>query len=157
MILHSARGREKVPRTFPNRCPRNAIHSKHHPTFWSRLKTNQPMYPNSNRSRCASEAISLCHSLLVFSCLHSRGGGLGFLSILLSTFAAHHPSSLTLTTNLRWRRSARWGSGRGALAPAGLLLRVLVAWWAAVLLAEVPPALGHLHAVSSWHFKITDR
>lgn len=45
MLLHSARGREKVPSSFSNRCPRNAIHSKDHPTFWSRCIFHKPTSP----------------------------------------------------------------------------------------------------------------
>lgn len=90
--------------------------------------------------------------IIVFSCLHSRGV-LVVLSSLLSIFAAHHPSSFTRATDLRWRRGGGWRSGGCALAPAGLLLRVLVAWRAAVLLAEVPPALGHLPTVSFLAFQ----
>lgn len=50
--------------------------------------------------------------IIVFSCvsLHSRGV-LVLLSILLSIFAARHPSSLAQTTELRWRRGGGRGSG----------------------------------------------
>lgn len=147
MLSYSARGRTKVPSSFSNRCPRNAIRSKHQPTFWSRCIFVNPMYPNSNRSRCASEAISLCHSLLS-SPVSTRAASWLCCPVLLSIFAARRPSFLTQAKDLRWRRGGGRGSGRGTLAPAGLLLRVLVAWRAAVLLAEVPPALGHLPTVS---------